>query len=324
MGEIKKTSTPYDDVFRTLLNDCTSLIIPVINEVFGEHYTGEEEVVFSVNEHFLNQQDGNEEKRTTDGNFKVIGKETKKYHLECQSGPDSSMLVRLFEYGTQIALDEGEIEGNILTVTFPHTAVLFLRCNQSTPDTMKIRMITPGGSVVYDIPVMKSKQYTLEEIFEKNLLFLIPFYIFSYEDRFAEYEKDERKTEALEQEYEQIKNRLEELQHQGVINEYTRRTIIEMSNKVVEHIAWKFKRIREGVQSVMGGKVLEHEAKTIRNEGIELGIQTGILQGRKEGREEGIRGTVSVLKDLGIAPQTILKKIQEQYNLSPEISKKYL
>jgi hypothetical protein len=33
------TSTPYDDVFRTLLNDCSSLIIPLINEVFSEHYT---------------------------------------------------------------------------------------------------------------------------------------------------------------------------------------------------------------------------------------------------------------------------------------------
>lgn len=171
--------------------------------------------------------------------------EIKKYHLECQSGPDSSMLVRLFEYDT---------------------------------------------------------------------------YIFSYENRFAEYERDEKKMGALEQEYEQIKNRLEELQNQGVVNEYTRRTIIEMSNKVVEHIASKFKRIREGVQSVMGGKVLEHEAKTIRNEGILLGRK----EGREEGREEGIKGTVSVLKDLGIAPQIILKKIQEQYNLSPEVSKKYL
>ncbi len=45
------TNTPYDDVFRTLLNDCSGLIIPVINEVFGEHYTGEEEIVFSLNEH---------------------------------------------------------------------------------------------------------------------------------------------------------------------------------------------------------------------------------------------------------------------------------
>lgn len=177
-------------------------------------------------------------------------------------------------------------------------------------------MVTPGGTVEYDIYVMKSQQYTLKEIFEKKLLFLIPFYIFSHENRFEEYEKDKAKLETLQKEYEQIKNRLEELQNQGVVNEYTRRTIIEMSNKVVEHIASKFKRIREGVQSVMGGKVLEHEAKTIRNEGI--------LLGRKEGREEGIKGTVSVLKDLGIAPQIILKKIQEQYNLSPEVSKKYL
>ena len=34
------SSTPYDDVFRTLLNDCSRLILPVLNEIFGENYTG--------------------------------------------------------------------------------------------------------------------------------------------------------------------------------------------------------------------------------------------------------------------------------------------
>ena len=38
MGDVKISNTPYDDVFRTLLNDCSSLIIPVINEIFGENY----------------------------------------------------------------------------------------------------------------------------------------------------------------------------------------------------------------------------------------------------------------------------------------------
>ena len=42
MDNIRITNTPYDDVFRTLLNDCSSLIIPVINEMFGEHYSGQE------------------------------------------------------------------------------------------------------------------------------------------------------------------------------------------------------------------------------------------------------------------------------------------
>ncbi len=95
---MSSTSTPYDDMFRTLLNDCSSLILPVINEIFGEHYTGKEEIIFAPNEHFLNRQDGDETKRITDNSFKVLGKTPKKYHWECQSSADSSMLVRFFEY----------------------------------------------------------------------------------------------------------------------------------------------------------------------------------------------------------------------------------
>ena len=312
MENVKITNTPYDDVFRTLLNDCSSLIIPVINEIFGEHYSGQEKIIFSPNEHFLNRQGGNEEERITDSSFKIEGKETKKYHLECQSSTDNSMVVRFFEYDTQIALDEGQIRGNILTVTLPHSAVLFLRHHTSTPDTLKIRMVTPGGTIEYDIYVMKSQQYTLKDIFQKNLLLLIPFYIFSHETRFKEYEKDETKLRILQNEYEQIKNKLEELTNQGIISEYTRCTIIDMSNKVLEHIAAKYNSVKEGVKAVMGGKVLEYEAKTIKKEGI------------REGIEQGIEGTVSILKNLGVPAQTILVKIQEQYHLSPEASKKYL
>lgn len=215
MSEVKLTNTPYDDVFRTLLNDCSSLIIPVINEVFHERYSGKEKVVFSANEHFLNRQGGNEDERITDSNFKIVGTKIKKYHLECQSTIDNSILVRMFEYGTQIALDEGEIKENVLTVTFPHSAVLYLRCSESTPDKMKIKMVTPGGEVAYDIPLMKSQQYTIDEIFEKRLLFLIPFYIFSHEKRFEEYEKDGTKLKLLQGEYELIKSRLEELMDQA-------------------------------------------------------------------------------------------------------------
>ena len=312
MSDVKTTNTPYDDVFRTLLNDCSSLIIPVINEIFGENYTGNEKIIFSPNEHFLNQQGGNEDERITDTSFHIQGKETKKYHLECQSSADNSMLIRFFEYDTQIALDEGEIQGNVLTVTLPHSAVLFLRYSASIPDKLKIRIITPGGSLEYDILVMKSQQYTIEEIFEKNLLLLIPFYIFSHEKRFEEYEKDKIQLRELQDEYEQIKNKLEDLLNQEIISEYTRCTIIDMSNKVLEHIAVKYNSVREGVKSVMGGKVLEYEAKTIKKEGIEEGI------------EEGIKGTVSILKNLGISSQIILAQIQEQYDLKPEDAEKYL
>ena len=54
-------NTPYDDVFRTLLNDCSALIIPVVNEIFHETYSGRERVEWYPNEHFVNGQDGQEQ-----------------------------------------------------------------------------------------------------------------------------------------------------------------------------------------------------------------------------------------------------------------------
>ncbi len=197
---------------------------------------------------------------------------------------------------------------------------MFLRYHTSTPDTLKIKIATPGGTLEYDIPVMKSQRYSLNEIFEKDLLLLIPYYIFSHEKQFEEYEKDKLKLEILLNEYEHIKNKLEDFMNQKVISEYIRCTLIDMSNKVLEHIAAKYKSIKEGVKSVMGGKVLEYEAKTIKREGIKEGLEEGL----KEGIKEGIKGTVSILRNLGIPQQTILSKIQEQYNLSPEASEKYL
>ena len=66
----------------------------------------------------------------------------------------------------------------------------------------------------------------------------------------------------------------------------------------------------------MGGKVLEYEAKTIRNEGLKEGVEKGV--------EKGIEGTVSILKSMGLMPQEIMFKIQEQYKLSPEAARKYI
>jgi hypothetical protein len=300
MGEVKPTNTPYADVFRTLLNDCTDLIIPMINEVFQEDYSGEEEIIFGPNEHYENQQDGNEEERITDTSFKIIGKEIKKYHIECQSSTDDSMLIRIFEYDAQIALDQGKIQEGVLTVVFPHSAILFLRCSKSTPDRMKISIVTPGGSITYGIPVIKSQQYTIEDIFQKKLLFFIPFYIFSHEKRFVEYERDSKRLELLKREYEDIKERLENLLIQGIISEYTKCTIVDMSNKVLGNIAKRYDSVREGVKSVMGGKVLEYEAKIIRKEGL--------ADGRKEGRVL----TVRIFQELKKNPDSTFEQIAER------------
>lgn len=275
-------STPYDDVFKTLLNDCTEFVIPLVNEVFGEDYAGNEPIQFLQNEHFMNQPDAATKEKITDSCFVIHGKIDKKYHIECQSTPDGSMIIRMFEYDSQIALDSGEINGYVLTVTFPNSAVLYLRHTSKTPDKMIIKIITPGGEISYPIPVLKVQRYSIDEIFEKELYFLIPFFIFSYEKSLAEYDSNAGKLQELENVYLKIREKMENLCSHGKLSEYEKRVIIDLSKKVLEHIAVHYNNVKEGVKDAMGGKILDYEAKDILNRGKAEGRAEGLIQGKLE------------------------------------------
>ncbi len=191
----------------------------------------------------------------------------KKYHIECESSlPDGKITIRLFEYDAQIALDEGEVTEETLTVTFPHTAVLYLRSYQKTPDKMKYVIITPGGTVQYDVPIMKVQAYSLNDIFEKRFLLLLPFYIFSHEKNFPEYNTNEQKLEELKAEYQIILKRLDELERQGVIGAFDKRTIIDLSGDVIKEIAQKYEKVQKGVGDMMRGAMIETSARKLKKE----------------------------------------------------------
>ena len=49
-----------------------------------------------------------------------------------------------------------------------------------------------------------------------------------------------------------------------------------MTKIVIENIAAKYEKIKERLGGIMGGKVLEYEAKTILRAGIEQGIEQGM------------------------------------------------
>lgn len=93
-------------------------------------------------------------------------------------------------------------------------------------------------------------------------------------------EADEGKLAVLLNEYRRIVNQLERLQGAGELDAFTRQAIIDMGKKVVRHLAVKRQKIVEGVENIMGGKILDYEAKDILNKGR--------AEGREEGRAQGI------------------------------------
>jgi len=296
----RPSPTAYDDSFRTLLNDCSELIIPVVNEVFGEHFTGKEKVSLGVNELFIKQDNSRMKKRITYSSFVIISGDNteKRYHIECEEQLDKSILLRIFEYDAQIALNESSVMNYSLKVSFPHSAVLALRAPSNSPDIMQISVATPGGEIKYSVPIIKAQQYGLEAIFEKRLLFLLPFHIFSREKELPECNGNEEKLGELIAEYMQIREKLNELQSKEEVSEFTKQAIYATIIHVMELIAQKYDKVRKGVEETMGGKIIEYEAKDILNRGLMQGIKKGLKEGRNEERKKAEEETEERAKDM--------------------------
>ncbi|MBQ3545898.1 MAG: hypothetical protein IJA34_13100 [Lachnospiraceae bacterium] len=313
---MKETNTPYDDVYRTLLQECKVLIIPVINEVFKTNYKGTDTINLEENEIFIDFF-GESTKKITDSSFSIESSNEKRhYHIECQSSSDGSMIIRMYEYDSQIALKHSNLKDYVLEVEFPESAVIFLRHNKNTPDTMKIKLSTPGGKVSYDIPTLKIKSYDIDTIFEKNLLFLIPFYIFTYEDSLEEIDNSDEKLFQLKKEYSNIVLRLNMLCEEGIITEYMYKTICQLSERVIESLARKYDNVRKGVVSVMGGKILDYEAKRIKDAALAEGIS--------QAKTEDIKVCIELLRKYGVKDEDIIKEIVIKFEISEVEAKEFL
>ena len=163
-----------------------------------------------------------------------------------------------------------------------NTAILYLRHNKNTPDKMQIEICVPGATCSYTVPVMKVQSYTIETIFEKKLFFLIPFHLFTYEKDFRVYEENPQRLSELTSVYEEIAEKLNLYEKNQEIDSYTKSMIVDMSKKVLEHLAMKYSKVKKGVSDIMGGKILEYPTKTAWRQAVQQGMQQGLQQRTRE------------------------------------------
>lgn len=269
-------NTLFDDVFRTLLEKCTKLIVPVINEVFGTDYAMEEKVELLSNEHFYLEGEKQVDRRITDSCIR-----NNMYHIECQSSEDAEMSIRMMEYDFHIALNTGRKE-DMMVLRFPESTVLYLRHNSNTPDHLQVKLILPGGQeAVYQIETVKVQKYSKQEIFDKKLLFFIPYYILKFEKRLQEIDESPEQLENLCTEYEDIYERLQTLQEQKEIDSLYLHNLVNLTVRLVRYVAGKTRHVKSEV-AYMGGRVLELESEMILKRGLERGLEQGLERGQEE------------------------------------------
>ena len=131
------------------------------------------------------------------------------------------MVIRMIQYDFATALEYVKKENGKYRIYFPQSCVLYLR-GKNGPDFLEMELVMPDGQLVnYKVPVIRAERYTSDMIFQKKLLFLLPFYIIRYEKSVKKIEEDDAAFQTLIAEYGEIGKKLEkEFLAEGKEREY--------------------------------------------------------------------------------------------------------
>ena len=221
----------------------------------------------------------------------------------------------MIEYDFAIALEEALAAGEPYEMNFPESCVLFLRDTANTPDVLKLKVNLPDGSSFdYVSNVVKAQRFSSDEIFEKRLLLLLPYYLMRYEGALAGISADDARTTELIAECAELRANLESstlAEGDALLYE----ELVELMIRVSDHMLAAHETLRRKVRRAIGGEVLElmcERSERLEREaeqrGIELGLEQGreqgleqgLEQGRKRGVEQGVDALSSLLRERGV------------------------
>ena len=268
----------FDSAFRTMLERMPQLMIPLINEAFRTNYTEADLKLQLKNEHVDIVQELN---RSTDS-LLYVG--DKRYHLECQKNPDSSMAIRMFEYDVAVAL-EASREQKTNEIVFPESCVLYLTHSKAMEDEVSIPVRFSDGYVhQYKVPVVKAQTFSIEEIFSKNLQVLLPYYILRYENALKSLGESEKLRTRLVSEYSWIVKRLHE-----TVDVQTYEDLKLVMKKVLDYELKLDSRLKGEVDMIMDAEVWElpsdrrlREREQDRLESVHLLVEKGVISSWEE------------------------------------------
>lgn len=264
-------NTIFDDVFRTIAQKMPFLLIPLINEVFHTAYAENQKFDQLRNEHY--EKFG---KIVTDSIIRIGGH---LYYIECQSKRDGDMVLRMVEYDFAIAVERSKMEDGIIEIDFPESCVLYIRnhIHMSDYHTARIRF-ADGQTITYKVPVIMAQDYTVDSIFKKRLLALLPYHILRYEHLLKSNSTDQKKIGQLLDDYRMIGEKLQQMQENKDTSElYV--DLIALINKLADYVIPDCNPVKERLGEIMGGQILKLRSEELIEQGINQALYSSVQDG---------------------------------------------
>lgn len=291
MDEAKKKgiNTPYDSAFKSIIKKCPRMSLFLINEMFyktgliDEEYDGTEKLELLDKE--IPSLDLGE--LEMDLRLAVFKGARRTFHMECQSTPDGTIILRMIQYNTRAAIEEADYTRSCIRIKIDDAGIVFLRSTRNTPQVMTVILEVPqNGSVSYQLPVIRMQGYTLDYLIENRLFILLPFIFFNYEKQLKKAPRNKALYGQILDLYDTILSRLKELADSDTINAYEASTLYDSLKTVFEALG-KTNKAEQEVRSIMGGKILEYSADKYFDAGKAEGEAKGRAEGEAKGRAEG-------------------------------------
>ena len=169
-----------DEIVKSLFTVSKKVLITMMNNLFKENFDDEmTEITFENNEFISDDYD------IIRGDlFLKISKENKPYHyhIELQTRNDSTMVIRMFEYGFKKAKELAKYDGDDpeeIVIFIPKQLVIFVEQNRNIKNELKMKLIFPNGQEIkYTVPVMKYWKYSDSDIMQNKIYPLLPLQVF--------------------------------------------------------------------------------------------------------------------------------------------------
>ena len=242
----------YDKIFKRILTLSNVAVVNFINGIFGKSFPADSKLTYNWTENIKNSL----EKTIADTIITV--NDSEKFHAEAQINSDSTIALRVFDYGYQDALKYKKIENDKIILEFPQSKIIFLEHNSNTPDTVILELkFRNQGKYEYKIPVIKFLSYSIEELNNRHLVILMPLYLLKLRKEIEKEQSTETALKLKELINDGIIKSIEDNEKAGNITHDDTIILIGLLEKLYKHLYGSIKKFKEeGVNDMLSEKLI--------------------------------------------------------------------
>lgn len=312
-GNKNNTRIELDEIMKVLFRLSNKVTLNMINNLFSENFDLNTTKIEYSNPEFVSI-DSNQINRIQGDLFLSIEQNAKSYlyHIEFQTLNDNSMVLRMFQYGFEKAMERIDISSNNeeRIIDFPKQLVIYIEENNNIDDNINLKIRFPDNqSVLYKVPVIKYWKYNAEDLKRKKLYSLLPLQVFSLRKELnkivnSKIEKEEKKI-LIKAEFEKLEIIIKELLG-----------IIKKSYEEKEILGYDLQNILDVIKNLSDYLYLRFDEYLDKQKEVKKMFQTLVdpimckekfEEGKREGEKERKKEDARNFKQLGVDIEIIRK-----------------